>query len=483
MKRFFFIVFVHVILCLINSPCPAEEQEQYIQTSYSGSWTEKNQLENRAAAAIHKLMQFFTLKVLLTDERQVNHSETAAQAFQCGLYYPENGSRFLYASLQEKGLAARIKTPWARNLPYPETRERSIAELHADAPTDKENSLYAYVGTNQNRAIQAYSSAALFPDNRHMLQGGFGLGSNERLLVFLEGLGIQGKMNTQSDTSWFLESAALPSRTLTLYALSALIDSPLAAFSMDYALSHAFPQKDGLYANLGMHIGNSRWFISAALDLVHGSYTGPDTKEVPEGYRGGMRIRHTFLHDMYLQSENSIAGPAYGQPYETFQSILSTGNNNKIYDRLLYLQSVSASYKREWKEESGLAEQIQASVKMDGEYMQLVLGAKSDFNCPPLGPQEAENGIHRILLRSRLLTAYAVSAAVLNRIKVCKLQTKLTYTALLPEKTSLTIDITSSFALKNSEFGAEFSFNPDKNRHSYRLYWKTLGEYNPNSRQ
>jgi hypothetical protein len=322
---------------------------------WAGAWEEEGNLTNRADLKLHLTGPGLTLRGEILDRRPGSFealfqkppwdAEGAVTNFLGGLYHGPTGSRILYGPLEEWGLAARLRSPWSRGLPFAESRKSSLAELRT-APSARDPELYIYLGTpffglagkerGSGPQLRGFASirlnpALLIPDSG---TAGFPqppLGEGTGLTAALEGrlgkiaaLSLEGfytaaSIPARKSSGWFSETRPLPSGNFELYGLGVLLTMPYLSLSGDIAWSQTSIWGRDIYANLGFRTGNRRagsssrpggdWQLSLTADGAGQNYTGSDGANPGAGFRTGGKFEWRQSRAGLFRINTSISGP------------------------------------------------------------------------------------------------------------------------------------------------------------------------------
>jgi hypothetical protein len=329
---------------------------------WSGSWEEEGNLNGRGDLKLSFTGPGLTLRGEMLDRRKGewdalwppgSQGEEGKTRLLGGLYHQATGSRVLYGALEEWGLAARLRNPWGRALPFAESRRASMADLRS-AYSGKEDELYLYLGSpylnlralSPGRAggefprLRVFASARLNPEGLAGEAGGPGAfaplgrgtalsaGLEARLGRFfslsLEGFNSAGELPLKNSSAWFLDSPPLPSQDFRVSGFGLLLNSPYAGLSADAAWSQTsvygggdFPSN--IYASLGFRAGNkgtrrgSFWQLSLAADGAGPRYTGSDGAAPGAGFRAGGKFEWQGSRAGFFRVNTSLSGPGFSQ--------------------------------------------------------------------------------------------------------------------------------------------------------------------------
>jgi hypothetical protein len=342
-------------LLLWGYPVPAAAPFSW-DLLWAGSWEEGGNLVNRGDLKFHFPQPGLTLRWEMLDRREEGalwsgpwenkgwnggNWEKGRISFLEGLYHQPTGSRILYGPLEDWGLAARIRNPWGRGLPFAESRKASMADLRT-APSKSEDELYVYLGSPYLRLpwppvmakgpeLRAFVSGKLNPA-RLALEGGssyvgplgkrtaLGAGLEGRLgrdfSLSLETFHTAGEIPGEKSTAWFLDSPPLPDRDFRLYGLGLLLHTPYFGLSGDAAWSRTQINGEDMYAGLGIRVGNkgiksggSFWQLSLAADGAGPRYIGSDASIPGAAFRTGGKLEWQWGKAGFFRLHTSLSGP------------------------------------------------------------------------------------------------------------------------------------------------------------------------------
>jgi hypothetical protein len=325
---------------------------------WAGAWEEEDNLTNRMDLKLHLTGPGLTLRGEILDRRPGTFetlfqrlpwdAEGAATNFLGGFYHDSTGSRILYGPLEEWGLAARLRSPWSRGLPFTESRKSSLAELRT-APSTKDPELYIYLGTpffgltGKEQAagpqLRGFASirlnpALLIPESEDSgttsvpqppLGEGTGLTAalegrlGKIAALSLEGFYTAASIPARESSGWFSETLPLPPGNFKLYGLGVLLTMPYLSLSGDIAWSQTSIRGRDIYANLGFRTGNRRtgsssqpggdWQLSLTADGAGQNYTGSDGTSPGAGFRTGGKFEWRHSRAGLFRINTGISGP------------------------------------------------------------------------------------------------------------------------------------------------------------------------------
>jgi hypothetical protein len=343
-------------LILWGYPAPAAPSFSW-DLLWAGSWEEGGNLINRGDLKFRFSQPGLTLRWEILDRREGaalwsgpwesegwdgGNWEKGRMDLLGGLYHQSTGSRILYGTLEEWGLAPRLRNPWGRGLPFAESRKASLADLRS-SPSGNEDELYVYLGSPYMRLpkvpgeggpeLRAFVSGRLNPSRLAEEGGGsyfvplgrgtvLGAGLEGRLgktfSLSLEGLHTAGKIPGEESGAWFLDSSPLPEREFRFYGLGLLINSPYFSLSSDTAWSQTQIEDGDLYGSLGIRAGNKGmgkggpfWQLSLAADGAGPRYTGSDGTIPGAAFRVGGKFEWQGKKAGLFRLNTSLSGPGF----------------------------------------------------------------------------------------------------------------------------------------------------------------------------
>jgi hypothetical protein len=375
---------------------------------WAGSWEEEGNLINREDLRFHFFQPDLTLRWEILDRREDLWSdpwEKGKLSFLEGLYHQSTGSRILYGALEEWGLAARLRNPWGRGLPFTESRKSSMADLRT-SPSKNEDELYVYLGSPylslsnllpQRSAgdpkLRAFMSGRLNPsrlasegESSYFTPLGkgttLGAGLEGRLgrdfSLSLEALHSAGEISGEESNTWFLDSPPLPERDFRFYGLGLLLNSPYFSLSGDTAWSQTHIDGKDLYASLGIRAGNkgtkkgSFWQFSLAADGAGPHYTGSDGSIPGAAFRIGGKFEWQGKKAGFFRLNTSFSGPGFVSNTEKDLGLSFNRNSSGLYYRPpagtlpLRISRISLSAGRDARESSHIKDSMGMGLSLTG---------------------------------------------------------------------------------------------------------------------
>ncbi|MDR2746305.1 MAG: hypothetical protein LBB77_02560 [Treponema sp.] len=342
-------------LILWGYPVPAAPPFSW-DLLWSGSWEEEGALINREDLKFHFPLPGLTLRWEILDRQEGGsfwfglwesgswngeNWDRRKISLLGGMYHQSTGSRVLYGTLEEWGLAARLRKPWGRGLPFAESHRGSMADLRS-SPSGNENELYIYLGSpylplsrpphGEGPELRAFVSGKLNPSllaeaggdsyfaplgRGTILVGGLEGRLGKRFSFSLEGLHTAGEIPGDESAAWFLDGPPLPERNFRLYGLGLLLNSPHFSLSGSTAWSRTQVEGGDFYTSLGIRAGNkgagggSFWQFSLAADGAGPRYIGTDGSNPGAGFRIGGKFERQWKKAGFFRVNTSLSGPGF----------------------------------------------------------------------------------------------------------------------------------------------------------------------------
>ncbi|MCL2601125.1 MAG: hypothetical protein FWD88_08090 [Treponema sp.] len=355
MRYFFFAVGLCVAALSVSAQNDTPEVPAFTwNLLWAGSWEESRTLHNRGDFRLDLARQGLLLRAQVLDRRPLilgegqtwaGFSDRAGGA-SLGLYHNATGSRLLYGVLNERGLPARIRSPWIRSAPYAETRQATMADLRTIASTTRQPEAYLYLssprlallggGTLPEISLRGFAAAQVAPAGNPWpaFSGGLEAAAGTAT-VSLEAFFTGTELPARESSTWFSGSPPLPDREFRLGAAALAIGTPYFQFASDWAWSWAFAYGSGFYGNAavrfsppplgpaGTRPGAGPWSLSLAVEGVGDRYIGRDGTIPGEGFRAAGRIERRGPRSGLFRADTSLRSPGLGEPFDRSSAVVS----------------------------------------------------------------------------------------------------------------------------------------------------------------
>ncbi|GHT98513.1 hypothetical protein FACS1894142_4940 [Spirochaetia bacterium] len=285
---------------------------------WSGSWEEGKNLIDRGDIRLHALD--FTLRGQLIDKRPATFweqfPESGNTALSGGLYHDATGSRLLYGILDEAGLAARIRNPWAKSVPYVEAHRFSLSDLKTEPSSTKTAGTYLYLGSPRLGMFRGFASVLLDSELNPGITGGLDAQFDKKTNLRMEGFYTGWELPPRTASAWFSERPPLPERDFGLSALNITFTSPFISAAADTAYSETFAYGRGLYGNLALRFDRKPWQLSLAADAAGDRYVDRDGTGVGAGFRTAGKLEWRGQRTSLFRVSTTLRSPGLGEPFD-----------------------------------------------------------------------------------------------------------------------------------------------------------------------
>ena len=356
MKRFFFVAGLCLALAARVSPqdglhrFPGWLPRIDWDLLWTGSREENGNLHNRGDFRLDLADPGLSLRTQVLDRRsldpEADFSQRTGGGVSLGLYHGATGSRLLHGVLHERGLPSRLRNPWARSVPYAETRRPTGADLRTTSSATRLPEAYLRLsgprvalfqgGPLPDLSLLGFASAQVasrgnpWPAFSGGLDAFVGQGR-----VSLEGFFTGTRLDARESPGWFGDPPSLPDREFRLWAASIGIDAPRFLFASDLALSSTFAYGNGFYGNAAIRLrrplpgstatraATGPWSLSLALEGMGDRYVDRDGVIRGGGLRTAGRIERREPRGGLLRLDTALRAPAVGDPFNRSSSGLS----------------------------------------------------------------------------------------------------------------------------------------------------------------
>jgi len=341
-------IFLQMIVCAALLPAQAgfskksEPEGQKLfswNLLYTGAWEENKTLYNLGDIRFSLTPPGLLLRGQALDRRTLNFEleqpfGDPAKGISSGaaaLYHKNTGSRLLYGVLEEKGLPARIRSPWIRSAPFFENRTPIMADLRTSVSTTKSPEAYLYLSSPllfffknsksaQDLSFRAYSSAQITTSGAMApaFSGGLETNFGKKVNVLLEGFYTSAELPAKKASAWFSDPPALPERDFRLHAWSAMINTPFFSASSDWAFSETFAFGSGIYGNIGLSFFPpffKKLILSFAADGMSRLYVGRDGSSPGGGKRLAGKIERKGQRSSLFRVNTTVRGPGMDKAF------------------------------------------------------------------------------------------------------------------------------------------------------------------------
>jgi hypothetical protein len=251
--------------------------------------------------------------------------------FGAGLYHAQSGSRLLYGTLDEWGLAARLRNPWLRALPFTENHKPSLADIKTERTSTKSPETYLYLGSPALNPLRLFASlqssfAEINGDNgmRPAFGGGAELKLPRSSELRFETFTASGRLPPKKATAWFSAEPPLPERDYRLSGFGLLFGSPYFSAASDLGYSETFSRGRDLYGSMALRFGKTGmsqkgsplpFSVSLAGDAAGKRFTGRDGTASGAGMRLGGKLEWPFKRNGLFRVSGSLRGSGLGEEF------------------------------------------------------------------------------------------------------------------------------------------------------------------------
>jgi hypothetical protein len=308
---------------------------------WTGSWEESKTLNNRADLRFGFTRPGLLLRAQALDRHTMNFEldpvwgdpAKGITTGSFGLYHKATDSRLLYGVLDEWGLPARIRSPWARSAPYTENHKPVMADLRTTASSTKKDELYLYLSSPRlslarlmpGFSLRAYASGQFTPadaakgNSAPAFSGGLEGVLGKKVNMLLDGFYTSFELPAKESSSWFSDPPTLPDRDFRLGAAAFMLNVPYLSITSDWAWSETFAYGGGIYGNAGVTVKPpflSPWSLSLAADGMSERYAGRDGANPGGGFRAAGKIERKGTRSSLFRANGSFRSPETGEPFE-----------------------------------------------------------------------------------------------------------------------------------------------------------------------
>ena len=254
-----------------------------------------------------------SFRFLATDKRLLPLTEDDGKAgFNggFGLYHRTSGSRFLYGIQNEYGLPARINNVWLRGAPFMESRSPLSRDFKNEPSAQDKDESYLYISLPPG-ILPGFSpsfSLAMDSGQNPALGGGIELGGKQASMR-LDSFYTRRKLQPRKVSTWFSSSPPLPERDFDIFALAAILHSPIASFAADWAFSETFAWGRGVYGNFALSLGNKPWRFSLAGDAAGNRFADRSGNMAGAGFRASAKVERFWPRSGLFRLQGTFRSP------------------------------------------------------------------------------------------------------------------------------------------------------------------------------
>jgi hypothetical protein len=283
-------------------------------------------LENRLDGRFFLPLRTLYLRAELLERNPLPLGGLAAENLNwgVGLYHKMTGSRFLYGTLDEWGLSARIRNPWIRSAPFVERHQPTGSDLKQEFSATKEpkaslflaSPVIGFLNGEAGATAAGFASATLDGGLNPAFSGGAEIHFTRKTSVRVEGLWTGKDLPPRAASGWFSKKPALPERAFHMAAAAFLWTSPWAGVSSDWAFSETAAFGRGVYGNIGVRVGKKPWLFSFAVDGAGDRFVGSDGSVPGQNARIAGKIEWYGKRSSLFRVSTSLRSSGMGDLFE-----------------------------------------------------------------------------------------------------------------------------------------------------------------------
>ncbi|MHC6202178.1 hypothetical protein ACYULU_03180 [Breznakiellaceae bacterium SP9] len=287
------------------------------------SVAEDANLSNRLGLALKFPWASLSLRGEALDKRPVSPTETQLPTASVGLYHQGTGSRLLFGTIEQYGLARRLQNTWAHSVPFPELHTPQSMDLKTTPTTNNNTQSAIYLSSLPLYPIQFYGLGLIDSEDQLSLGIGAVLTFAPKINLSIDGFYTEKTLPERKAATWFSANPPLPSRDFNLYALALGFNSPSFALSTDAAFTNTFALGSGMYLNGGLRIGNKPWRLSLAADGADFLFAGRDGSVPGAAFRLAGKLERRGVRNGLFRAQSALRAPAYDEAFRRSKSSLS----------------------------------------------------------------------------------------------------------------------------------------------------------------
>jgi hypothetical protein len=310
------------------TPAPVRFNVLYAGSVSFDAYQKTGTLENRIDGRFFLPLRTFYLRAELLERNPFPLDGFTAENLNwgTGLYHKGTGSRFLYGTLDEWGLSARIRNPWIRSAPFVERHQPSGSDLKQEFSATKEAKAILFLASPElgffnaageaTTGISGFASATLDGVLNPAFSGGAEVHFTRKTSLRVEGFWTGKELPPRAASGWFSEKFVLPVRAFHLFALAFLWMSPWASVSSDWAFSETAAFGRGVYGNIGVRIGKKPCLFSFAADGAGERFAGSDGSVPGQNVRIAGKIEYYGKRSSLFRVSTSLRSSGMGDLFE-----------------------------------------------------------------------------------------------------------------------------------------------------------------------